>query len=314
VVGTVGLFKTRDGRVRLGWRLLLFILLFALLSGLLSVIAPSRLPLQSLPVLLGAVGAGWIMLALDRRGLGALGFYLGPESGRETALGLGAGLAVGLGVLCGMGILGAVQWSTEGGSWGSYLEVAGASLWLFALPAAAEEALLRGYVLQALAEGWGSLKALWLTSAVFAALHLGNPNLGVLGLVNIGLAGLWLGVIYLKTASLWWASGAHLGWNWAHGFVGDLPVSGLDLVDTPILVAGPSGPSWLSGGAFGPEGSLVATVGLGLVTVALWKSSWLRPGDRAKRARPLVLDPWASTPASWTAPEAGAISTSGRES
>ena len=70
----------------------------------------------------------------------------------------------------------------------------------------------------------------------------------------------FLGVVYLKTASLWWATGAHLGWNWAHGFLADLPVSGLELVDAPLLEPVTGGPDWLSGGSFGPEGSVVSTL------------------------------------------------------
>ncbi len=81
-----------------------------------------------------------------------------------------------------------------------------------------------------------------------------------LGLANILVAGLFLGVVYLKTASLWWATGAHLGWNWAHGFLSDLPVSGLELVDTPLLEPTTQGPEWLSGGSFGPEGSILSTL------------------------------------------------------
>jgi hypothetical protein len=171
-----------------------------------------------------------------------------------------------------------------------YLEEAGASLWLFSLPAAAEEAMMRGYLFQALVESWGGPWALGVTSFLFGLLHLGNPNTSWIGLANIVVAGLFLGVVYLKTASLWWATGAHLGWNWSLGFLADLPVSGLEMVDTPLLEPNIQGPVWLTGGSFGPEGSVLATLILSLSAVAIWRSSWLRPGAGAKVTRPLVLE------------------------
>jgi hypothetical protein len=132
--------------------------------------------------------------------------------------------------------------------------------------------------------------ALWVTSIVFGALHLGNPNTSALGLANIVVAGLFLGVIYWKTASLWWATGAHLGWNWGHGFLADLPVSGLELIDAPLLEPALAGPAWVTGGAFGPEGSLVTTAVLALATIWIWRAPWLRPGRNAIEARPLILE------------------------
>ena len=184
---------------------------------------------------------------------------------------------------------GVLGWSGEGGSLSGYLLQAGASLWLFALPAAAEEALMRGYLLQALAEAWGQLWGLIVTSVLFGLLHLGNPGVSWVGLGNVMAAGFFLGVVYLKTASLWWATAAHLGWNWTHGFLADLPVSGLNLVDAPFIDPVVRGPTWLSGGSFGAEGSVLATGVLLGSTIILWKSSWLKPGGRAREVRPLYL-------------------------
>jgi membrane protease YdiL (CAAX protease family) len=107
--------------------------------------------------------------------------------------------------------------------------------------------------------------------------------------VNIVVAGLFLGVVYLKTASLWWATGAHLGWNWALGFLADGPVSGLDLVDAPGYRLLSTGPEWLSGGAFGAEGSLMATAVLGAGAVFFWNTRAVKPGKDAIDVRPLIL-------------------------
>lgn len=285
----MGFLRTDTGRIRLVWRVLLFIVLFSAFSALISLIPLPGIPGQTLPVLAGALVAGWFLLAMEGRSPEALGFYLAPEAVSESLLGLSLGVVVASAAVVGMVLLGTVSWVVEAGTGAGYWRSALAALWVFAVPAAAEEALLRGYLLQALAEGWGSVRALVVTSVVFGALHLGNPNVGALALANIALAGLFLGAIYLKTASLWWASGAHLGWNWAHGFLADLPVSGLDVVDAPGLRARVTGLSWMSGGEFGPEGSVAATVVLGAATLLIWNASWLRPGRRAREVRPLIL-------------------------
>ena len=87
---------------------------------------------------------------------------------------------------------------------------------------------------------------------------------------------------------MWWPSGAHLGWNWSHGFLLDLPVSGLDLSDAPGVVSRASGPDILSGGAFGPEGSLLAAAVLLAATTWVWRTGRLAPSAAARHIRPLA--------------------------
>jgi uncharacterized protein len=285
----VEFFRTSAGRLRLIWRLLLFILLFGLFAALGSLAAWPGLPGQTFPLLLGALLSGWVLLGMDGREPGALGFYLAPSAGRESLAGLALGVAVAGAVALGIAALGGVRWTGAGGSAGESFLAGAAALWLFAIPAAAEEALLRGYLFQSLAEGWGAVRALWLTSLVFGLLHVANPSVAPLGFVSIVVAGLFLGVVYLRTASLWWATGAHLGWNWAHGFLAGLPVSGLELVEAPLVEAHVRGAHWVSGGAFGPEGSVVAAVALGVAALVLWRAPWLSPGARAVEVRPLAL-------------------------
>ena len=200
-----------------------------------SFVVPTGMPYDTVPLLVAGLLAGWALLRLDGRGPGALGFYLAPGLVKELVGGVALGVVVAGFVAVGMVVSGALRWSSEAGTLLDYVREGGASLWFFTLPAAGEETLMRGYLFQALAESWGGGWALWATSVLFGALHLGNPNTSWLGLANILVAGLFLGVVYLKTASLWWATGAHLGWNWAHGFLSDLPVSGLELVDAPLL-------------------------------------------------------------------------------
>ena len=87
---------------------------------------------------------------------------------------------------------------------------------------------------------------------------------------------------------LWWATGVHLGWNWALGYLTDLPVSGLELLDAPFYDGVPQGAAWVGGGAFGPEGSAVATVGLAAAAWVCWKTPWLRPGPHVAATEPIA--------------------------
>ena len=110
-------------------------------------------------------------------------------------------------------------------------------------------------------------------AAGFAALHAGNPHVTPLGLVNIGLAGAVLGWLFWSGGGLAGAWAFHGLWNFSLSALG-LPVSGLAL-ENPLVATGFAGAGrpLLSGGAFGPEGSLVNTVALVVVLSVLIRRS-----------------------------------------
>jgi membrane protease YdiL (CAAX protease family) len=280
----VRIFTTASGRLRVGWRLLIYIgLLVLLYVAVASLLAPDLVG-HGLSLLIASLGAGWVLLGMEGRPPAALGFPPHGGAPREVLLGLALGCAVGVAAAGLMAAAGALRWGVGSASPAAYLWAALTSLALLAPLAAAEEALVRGYPLQALSDAWGPGIALPLTSAGFGLLHAANPGVAWVGLLNTALAGLFLGALYLRTGSLWWPSGAHLGWNWAHAFLLDLPVSGLDVVDTPGLTSRASGPALLSGGAFGPEGSLLAALVLLAATAWVWSTRRLAPSPAAAAA------------------------------
>ncbi len=188
-----------------------------------------------------------------------------------------------------LALTGTVRFAGEPGTVGGWVRGAVDAAALLAVPAAAEEALLRGYPLQALTRAWGPAWGIGITSVAFGALHLPNPGLTGLGAANTAAAGVFLGVLYLRTGSLWWATAAHLGWNWGIGYLADLPVSGLDLVNAPLVEGVARGPAWWSGGAFGPEGSVATTLGfLGAAAACSW-ARWPRTEPAALERRPLAF-------------------------
>ena len=310
---TENILKSKDGRLGLVWRILLFFVITILLTSLIQMLGffaakvflaakgfavedflqfhenyyRTSALISSGAMLIGSLVSGYILLSRDGRGFSALGFYVHRVSLIETSTGLGFGILLGLVVVILMALSGGLSWHQEPGVWLDWFVQGGAALIFLALPAAAEEAFLRGYPLQALAEFFGPAWAVFVTSVVFAFLHISNPGLTGLAFLNLISAGILLGVVYIRTGSLWWATGVHLGWNWAHGYIADVPVSGLELMDAPFYEAVSLGPDWLGGGIFGPEGSVIATFIILLTATVLWLGPWLTPSVQAVSAKPL---------------------------
>ena len=140
----------------------------------------------------------------------------------------------------------------------SILGMLGWGLAVFTFVAYSEEVLVRGYPLQLLEQRTGRVPALLITSAAFSLMHLANPGISWLALVNIFLAGILLGSAYFLTRSLWLPIGMHHAWNFVQGNVFGFPVSGQ--YEPSVFVSINSGSEFVSGGIFGPEGGILASV------------------------------------------------------
>jgi membrane protease YdiL (CAAX protease family) len=217
--------------------------------------------------------ASYVMLRLvDRRPWSSIGLGRAQAAPRLLAAGFGLGA---LGILVPSGVL---LLSHElsigvpahpGGTWAANALALAAVL----LPAALmEEMLSRGYIVSAIRESIGPVWAVLITSAGFAALHLGNPGVELRDIALVALAGVWLSTIVVLTGSLWAATAAHFAWNWAMGAVLHSPISGIALPLSDYTTVS-TGPDWLTGGAWGPEGGVAAALGMvaGIVAVAAWR-------------------------------------------
>lgn len=188
--------------------------------------------------------------------------------------GLGAGLVLGIlpaATAMFLGItIGGAAWVPEGGSPFEYLSRLGFILLLLAPNALAEEIVFRGVPLVVLSDVLGRPAALVLLSIVFGLMHITNPDVSILALGNIALAGILLSLAFFSPGGMWTAFGAHLAWNGSLVALG-APVSGLPF-EIPLIDYRMGGPSWLTGGEFGPEGGLVSTVTItaAIVLTAEW--------------------------------------------
>lgn len=184
----------------------------------------------------------------------------------------GAGSALGRGLVLGVAMFGAVIAciAATGGyrvDGGGSVTVAVGLLGFTAAAAVTEELLFRGVLFRVVEERTGTGIALVATAVVFGAMHLANPEATVWGAVAIAVeAGGMLGAAYAATRTLWLPIGLHVGWNFAAAGIFGTVVSGND---TPqgLLAGVTSGPVLLSGGEFGPEGSLFAVLAGAVLTV-----------------------------------------------
>lgn len=138
-----------------------------------------------------------------------------------------------------------------------------------------EEMLLRGIFFRVVQEYLGSGLALLASGLVFGGMHLVNDNVTVLAIANITVAGVFFASAFLLTGRLWLCAALHAGWNFFQDGVFSLAVSG-HAVKTGLLVTELSGPDWLTGGAFGMEGSAVDLVLTVLAAGAMLLLAWRR--------------------------------------
>jgi uncharacterized protein len=139
----------------------------------------------------------------------------------------------------------------------------------------AEELLIRGVVFRLVEESLGSWLAVLLSAALFGLLHGLNPGATVVSTLAIALeAGVLLAAAYVYSRRLWLPIGLHIGWNFTEGGLFGASVSGYR--SRGLLRNDLHGPSILTGGAFGPEASIVAIALCFAVGVVLLARAWRR--------------------------------------
>jgi len=203
--------------------------------------------------------------------------YRDPKALKNLGLGLGAGFLIFSLAVAVAALLGVYRISGEGDASDLLSALIGPAIFA----AVSEELIFRGILFRWIEEFGGSWAALLLTSAIFGAAHLANPNASPIAAVGIAFeAGVMLGAAYMLTRSLWLPMGLHAAWNFTQGEIYDIPVSG-----TPVhglLVARLSGSPLLTGNGFGLEASPIAMVvatlfGLWLLWLAIRNGELMKP-------------------------------------
>lgn len=264
----------RPDQLRASWRILLFLGAGIAASNLVVPLIKTWLPESSIPWLSATleclavlVATRYAVKSLDGESWEAVGLGRASWSIRSllpAALSGALAIAIPTGLLVAHGDLTFVSAPADHGVRALLLSAA-----MLAPAALTEELLFRGYPFTVLRETRGWAAATAVTSVMFGLLHLRNPGANVLAIVNVVAAGVFLAGIRVVTGSLAAAWAAHFAWNWTmsagfHTAVSGLAGSATDyaLVDT--------GPEWLSGGVWGPEGGALAAVGMTASFAGLW--------------------------------------------
>jgi membrane protease YdiL (CAAX protease family) len=123
-----------------------------------------------------------------------------------------------------------------------------------------EDFFFRGYSLFTLSQSTGFWRAAIVSSLAFGAIHRLNPGESWVGLFGAAAIGFFFCLTVRRTGSLWFAVGFHAAWDWGETFLWGVPDSGttaLGHLFAPSLV---DGPTWLTGGTVGPEGSVLCFI------------------------------------------------------
>jgi len=287
-------FDETQQRLRLIWRLLVFTFLFGLFNVVGSVVrrfvfgSPSAnstegILLLGILLLFSATCAVYLSRRfIDKKTFQSLGLRVDRSSATDFVFGFFLSGAM-VGIMClilvsfGWLHLQKVNWSNN-----PLMDWTRLLLLLVGVGITVgwwEELVFRGYILHNLKDDMGLAWAIGLSCLLYGLIHLLNPNANLLSIFVIAFIGYMRIFGWLRTRQLWLSMGMHAGWNFLQGPIVGFSVSGREtysLVENTI-----SGPNWITGGEFGPEGGLVAAfvVVVGIVGIWVWTVNRKAPAD-----------------------------------
>ena len=131
---------------------------------------------------------------------------------------------------------------------------------IFIFQALLEEILFRGYLMLFFSKVIGIKFTIILLSFLFTCIHLFNPNLDIIGLANVFLAGVTFSLIYYYTGNLWLVGAMHTLWNFILGFIVGSQISGIITYNSVFFSIPVENKDLISGGKFGFEASIIETI------------------------------------------------------
>ena len=131
---------------------------------------------------------------------------------------------------------------------------------IFIFQALLEEILFRGYLMPFFSKVIGIKFTITLLSFLFTCIHLFNPNLDIIGLANVFLAGVTFSLIYYYTGNLWLVGAMHTLWNFILGFIVGSQISGIITYNSVFFSIPVENKDLISGGVFGFEASIIETI------------------------------------------------------
>lgn len=147
------------------------------------------------------------------------------------------------------------QFSWAASAWGGVI----VSILAIFFGALASEVAFRGFLLKRLIDATGPTTATILLSLIYALIGSLGPNGTSLSFVVTIIAGALFSMAYLRTHALWLGWGMHFAWAAATAVLFGLPNAGVASYST-VVQTDSSGPVWLSGGVYGPDGAIFTAI------------------------------------------------------
>lgn len=251
---------------------LLFYVIFSITSAIIAFFGRVLVGATLATLISAALASAAAMAIFESRKLTDLGLAFREGSRRNLIAGilLGAGSAIAIMLIPVAAGAAHFQWVRD-----ADISIGGDLFMpvLLFCGAMGEEIVFRGFIMQYLVRGWGKWAGVIAAALFFGLLHTGNPGATWLGTLNTALFGVLFGVGVLRTHELWLPIGMHFGWNVTLPFLG-ATLSGLTIRVTGyewIWNTGDVSHEYLSGGAYGPEASLLCTGIIVVLLLIMWK-------------------------------------------
>jgi len=215
------------------------------------------------------------MRTFEGRWPSSIGFTK-PKFIKRYAYGFLIGIGMNFTVVGLIAVFGSVNFETSIINPTGIAAISGVTIMLFGfvIQGASEEILARGWMFQVIGARYKPWIGAIVTSVFFSLLHLGNSGINIVAVFNLVLFALLMVLFVMKDGSLWSACAWHTSWNWTLGNVLGLSVSGTG-EKVSLFNLSTSGHDLITGGGFGPEGSLITTTVL-IVAVGLTSAIILR--------------------------------------
>jgi len=289
--------NTEEKRLKAGWRILLFIIIFYCFSALIFVVRPLigdisksdylrnySLVIVSILALAGTITVFIARKYWDKKNVSSLGLKWNKGAVKDLVFGFvlsGAMAALFFITLVSTGLLGfngfqfQLTPDTQSFDYVQFMSILTlGSLGLMLLETILvgywEELVFRGYLFQNLIEGLGLISAIIFSCILYGIIHCMNPSASLLSSTIIVAFGFLRIYGYLGTKLLWLSMGMHIGWNFFQGPIFGFAASGhksATLIQHEFL----SDKQFLTGGEFGPEGSILI---IPILLLALWVMRW----------------------------------------
>ena len=265
---------TPDG-LRPIWRLLLYVCMYEVLKFMVKVVLSGLVQEPILQLWLTMIAEAGLLVAalvpalllsrMEERPFGTYGFPIRKGWGKNCAVGAIWGLATITALMLTLRVTGVFHFGTL--ALHGFRIAKFAVFWgvMFLLVGFYEEFLVRGYTQFMLAQETGFWPAAIVLSFIFGALHLDNPGESLPGICGAVCIGLFFCLTLRRTGNLWFAVGFHAAWDWAESYLYSVPDSG-QIAPRHLIRSSLHGPKWLTGGATGPEASVLLLV----VLLAVW--------------------------------------------